>query len=182
MAEFSSIPEVNECLNRLYKAKSGRNSQAIADTEFLQNKLYELAKNHWKELHRIIKEGNFYRPDFMSDILWALRGIPEKEVITLFKYVLSNHKDWEMRYSAIGALSRLNDIDLIDTFILALKDTDSSVQFRAVNYLEKFGDTRALISLKKIKMDENLQKTCPGLIDSANRAIERIESVSFSDN
>ena len=118
----------------------------------------------------------------MSDILWALRGIPEKEVIAFLKNILSNHKDWEMRYSAIGALSRLSNIDLIDTFILALKDADSSVQFRAVNDLEKFGDARALISLKNIQKDGNLQKTCPGLIDSANRAIKRIESTSFSDN
>ena len=174
MTDYSSIPEINNCLKQLRKAKSGRNSQSLADAEFLQNKLYQLARNEWKELIRIVKEKCYHSPDFTSDILWALREIPEKEVITLFKEIISRHEDWEMRYSAIGALSKLNNKDLVDTFIRALEDADSSVQFRAVNYLERYGDTRALVGLKKIQRDENLQKTCPGLIDSAGRAIERI--------
>ena len=175
MFEFSNNQKVDECLNRLLKAKSGQGSQAIADVEFLQEKLYKVARKHWKDLRKIIVVGKVPKPDLMSDILWALRDITDDEVVNLFREIVASHKDWEARYSAIGALSRLEDIDLIDTFVLALTDSDSSVQFRAVKYIEKYGDSRALFNLKNIIEDEYLKNKCPGLIDSAKRAIARIE-------
>jgi HEAT repeat protein len=175
MIEYSSVPELNDCLNRLHEARLAHGSQAIADVEYSQNKLFELARKYWRDLLIIVKEEDGHNPSFLSDILWALRDIPNDELLSLFQKILSGHKNWEMRYSAIGDLSRLVDVDLIDTFAIALRDPDSSVQFRAVTYLEKFGDARVLLDLKEIVKDKFLQKSCPGLIDSAHRAIDRIE-------
>jgi HEAT repeat protein len=175
VTEYSNVSELNDCLNHLHDARLAHGSQAIADMEYWQNKLYELARIYWKDLLIIVKETDKLNSNFLSDILWALRDIQSDELVSLFQNILSNNKNWEMRYSAIGALSRLFEVDLVDTFSNALRDPDSSIQFRAVTYLEKFGDTRALLDLNEIIQNKSLQRSCPGLVDSAHRAIKRIE-------
>jgi HEAT repeat protein len=177
MSNFSNIPEIENCLNNLLVAKSGNNSQAIADVEYATGKLYRLARTHWRELLRIVYEGRFGEPDIRPDIIVSLKDIDEPELIILFEDTLLGKKCFDYRFAAISALLSVRKRDLVDIFVKALNDPDNTIISCAIDYLQEYGDIRALSKLESIVRDQSIQRKYPGIIESAYSAISKIKKV-----
>jgi HEAT repeat protein len=171
MVKYSTVPEIEECLKELDSAISVGGVEALVEIELLTPRLSALASSDAGELIRIFKEGLFTH----SLIISALGGQASRIVVEFLKDTLLHHEDWDIRYIAASALSRMKDIDLNNAFVMALKDQHHLVRFTAVEYLEAHGDKRALPGLKEIIKDVDLQQSSPGLIDLAKKAISRLE-------
>ena len=175
MTKYSTIIEIENCISKIV---SPTDSIGIlndrADLEELLDQLYDLARKYPDELIKIFKNRRYES----TNLLWALRGLPNENVVEFLKDVMLNHTNWEMRYIAAEALAMIEEgIDFNEVFIPALKDNNNTVQFIAVTSLEKYGDKRALSGLREIIKDKKLQQSSPGLIDSAKRTIKRLEAL-----
>ena len=82
-------------------------------------------------------------------------------------------KDQFVREAAVEALAKYRNRKASKLLVEALKDRSQMVKFYAVTAMSKFRDPDAIPQLKKIIQSKYVQKTSPGTVERAKKALVR---------
>lgn len=164
MARYSDNERIEAALKRLDDTSS-RDEYEDASGE-----LHRAAQEAPEEIVALYRRGA-YSP---FALVWSLQGRSAPPVIDLFAEALK-HKDLYVRWAAAEGLLASRRADLEDLLIPALRDRSDLVRGVAAMYFEDHGGRRALPALKHLLELPSLRRNSPGIVDSAENAIARLE-------
>ncbi|MBT8083714.1 MAG: HEAT repeat domain-containing protein [Gammaproteobacteria bacterium] len=105
-------------------------------------------------------------------LVTSLGGETSAQAMPLFEKAIKD-KNRDVRYAAALVLSRYRTRKASKLLVDALKDRCGFVKFIAVTAMSKFRDPDAVPQLKKIIQSEYQQRTSPGTVERAKKALER---------
>ena len=162
MIEKTGIPPIDEVLRQMEKAV-GRDE--FEDTSGI---LSTITPNYIDEI--IANYDTYGYTNFF--LVTSLTSQSTAQAMPLFKKAIKD-KNRDVRYAAARALSRYRNREASKLLVEALKDRCSYVKFTAVTAMSKFRDPDAVPQLRKIIQSEYQQRTSPGTVERARKALER---------
>ena len=104
-------------------------------------------------LYNAMRKRNPEPPD---NLYWAIENalidIGHRDITPFVKLI----NDKALRRLVFWSLMKIKDTNTIDLLISAISDEDENVRYLAVHALGEFGDERALISLNKLHVENDI--------------------------
>ncbi|NNE61478.1 MAG: HEAT repeat domain-containing protein [Woeseia sp.] len=105
-------------------------------------------------------------------LVTSLGGQTTAQAMPLFEKAIKDRNP-DVRHAAAMVLSRYRTRAASKLLVDALKDRSGFVKFTAVTAMSKFRDPDAVPQLKKIIQSRYQQRTSPGTVERAKKALER---------
>jgi len=129
----------------------------------------------WDVVTKDIKGAiEYYRsdPENGHEVLWPLAHIESHEVKKLFIKLARNKYEHIRKYALIN-LQKYNDKDLIDLFVLGLKDRSIAVKGEALDAVKNIRDKRIKKALEHLVSLKSFKVNSPGYYDEATKILKK---------
>jgi len=160
MTDYTRIEELDIVLTRLKRARTrDEHDDMLAE-------LGTIAPKYIDELDRLYDSNRYDR----MPLIWCLIGETNGHTVRLFSKAIKD-KDQYTRWAAAIALTKCRTRKASALLVAALKDRSHLVKHVAVDSMSIFRDPAAVSQLQKIVASKHLQKTAPGIVASARKAL-----------